>query len=70
MILQEMIESLYALDRRELRRLAAEALLISDGPDSRLLDENPGTGVLVEQHEVLKSLGHLGFVIIPREIEW
>ena len=47
--LQKMIESLYGLDRWELRRLAAEALLVSDGPDSdlRLRGEDPGTGVIV-----------------------
>lgn len=33
MTLSEMQESLYDLDRVELRRLAWEALLISDGPD-------------------------------------
>lgn len=33
MTMDEMVESLYDLDANELRRLALEALLISDGPD-------------------------------------
>lgn len=43
----EMLEDLYDLDRSELRRLAYEALLISDGPDSPLRHENPGTAIVV-----------------------
>lgn len=31
--IEDFIESLYNLDRTDLRRLAWEALLISDGPD-------------------------------------
>jgi hypothetical protein len=34
MTLEELIESLYDLSQDELRRLALECLLISDGPDS------------------------------------
>lgn len=47
--LQDMIESLYNLDRWELRRLAAEALLISDGPDmpEEMKTEDPGSAVAV-----------------------
>lgn len=38
MNLEELLEHLYDLDRYELRRLAWEALLISDGPDSPFTD--------------------------------
>lgn len=68
--LDEMVESLYNLDRWELRRLAAEALLISDGPDSALLHEDPGTAVLVDRHEVLERLGHVGFILVPHETSY
>jgi hypothetical protein len=44
--LQEMIEHLYDLDREELRRLAWEALLISDGPDH--IDGAPGFTFSIE----------------------
>jgi hypothetical protein len=40
--MQECMESLYQLNRTDLRRLAWEALLISDGPDkSQDLQERP-----------------------------
>lgn len=45
----EILEMLYNLDRHELRRLAAEALLISDGPDApeNIIMQDPGTSVEV-----------------------
>lgn len=49
MDLNEMLTHLYDLDRSELRRLAAEALLISDGPDApeNIISQDPGTSVEV-----------------------
>lgn len=37
----EVIETLYNLDQEELRSLARECLLISDGPDSPFPTTNP-----------------------------
>lgn len=53
MTLDEMREGLYDLDRSELRRLAAEALLISDGVDSpaEYQAQFPGNTVLVTRYE-------------------
>jgi hypothetical protein len=65
--LQEMMESLYNLDKEELRRLAWEALLISDGPDKRAQDdgrESHFTVVVVPP--VGEAPGKWGFVIRGR----
>lgn len=47
--LDEMVENLHNLSRSELRRLAAEALLISDGPDAphEIFEQDPGSAVEV-----------------------
>lgn len=52
--LEEMLGDLYSLDRWELRRLAAEALLISDGPDSphNINEQDPGNAVRVKLADV------------------
>jgi len=48
MTLEELMPHLYDLDRTDLRRLAWEALLVSDGPDK--IDGDVEGGVLVETH--------------------
>lgn len=47
MTLEEILERLYDLDRKELRRLAYEALLISDGPN-RIEGDVEGAAIHVE----------------------
>jgi hypothetical protein len=74
MTFQEMIESLYNLTGDELRALAWEALLISDGPD-RVPDEMPSEdgpilvetidGLLVD--EVAGPVERRGFAITAKD---
>lgn len=52
MDIADLIEHLYDLDRKDLRRLAYEALLISDGPDKIEGDmENAAVQVLRSEQE-------------------
>jgi hypothetical protein len=59
-LLQKLIESLHGLDRWELQRLAAEAFLLSDGPNSELLEEQPNDTVTVDR---IRVHGRLGFLV-------
>lgn len=64
MNLEEMLEHLYDLDRKELRLLAYEALLISDGPDhvkgSSVVDAAIGVDATIpEGFTIWKRYKHL-----------
>jgi hypothetical protein len=68
---QEMIESLYDLGGNELRALAWEALLISDGPEAVYkADETYSIRVHVQQNLYIGSDGELeektGFIITAK----
>jgi hypothetical protein len=72
MTFQEMIESLYNLTGDELRALAWEALLISDGPDAVHKPNEDGQvrvdtvdGILVD--EVAGPVERRGFVITAKD---
>jgi len=66
--IDEMVESLYNLDREELRRLAWEALLIADGPDRVKPEEMPkcpncsgpaGSGIANQGDILCSRCGHV-----------
>lgn len=61
--LDSLTEQLYDLDRAELRRLAWEALLISDGPDSPYKEEEGGS---VKVLRIPQGIG-MAFSIRTRE---
>lgn len=63
MKLDDALTGLYDLDRWELRRLAAEALLISDGPDSpeNIRNQDPGNAIEVIRKDL--SNGNFLFVV-------
>lgn len=56
--LDDMLEHLYDLDRTELRRLALEALLISDGPDR--VKQKDGSEAPVNNSTVRVTMKELG----------
>jgi len=70
MTLDAYLEGLYDLDRHELRKLAAEALLISDGPDmpAEYVAQDGGdeVGVLIEGLSMTKAntLGSVTFNVV------
>jgi hypothetical protein len=59
--MDELIEKLYSLDRKELRRLAWEALLISDGPDK--IDGNVTNSAIVVRRGGTGLPGTEGFTV-------
>lgn len=66
--LDEMLEDLYNLDRYELRRLAYEALLISDGPDR--IEDTDDTAADTTMHVELLDLDHEGPNVMPNFEIW
>jgi hypothetical protein len=56
---------LYDLDKEELRRVAWEALLVSDGPDRQFANDHEQAGQ-VSQFEVYEPPDQAGFVILGK----
>lgn len=66
--LEELMENLYNLDRTELRRLAYEALLISDGPDK--IEGSAEDATVQVEFDVIRSTFHIKDLGVMLEDEY
>jgi hypothetical protein len=69
--LDGMVEQLYNLDRGELRRLAYEALLISDGPDrvDGDVEDDLVVPIVVEMKDMTEGWNMISFTVVGKQEE-